>query len=230
MLHDRPGLHLLDLASGQLRALDYQADPQNHDFAPRYSPDGRWIVFVRNTPVGDFWRLPATGGTAERLTHLNAQILGWDWGPDGRALIYAQHQDNATRLYRLDLDARTPVDLGIADAQDPVTAAKVPALAYVHRATRYGIYRFDLDSNAPGERLFASSGRDRLAAVAPDGRQLAFASDRSGQYRLWWADLRRPESLALLDGVEPESRYLPSWSPDSKRIGFVSNTALTAPH
>ncbi len=219
--HDRPGLHLLDLASGQLRALEYRASPENHDFAPHYSPDGRWIVFVRNTPVGDFWRLPATGGTAERLTHLDAQILGWDWSPSGRALIYSHHHDNASRLYRLDLETGARVELGLKDGEEPATAADVPALAYVQRSTRFGIYRYDLDDDSPGERLFASSGRDRLPSIAPDGRQLAFISDRSGEHRLWWADVERPESLRLLDGLRPESRYLPRWSADSQRLLVV---------
>lgn len=226
VFHDRPGLFVLDLESGEPRDIEYDATPQNHDFAPHYSPDGRWIVFVRNTPVGDFWRIPATGGVAERLTWLNTQILGWDWAPSGRALIYAENNDEAgSRLFRLDLETGVRTDLGIADAQDPAVAAKVPAIAFVHRATRFGLYRFD--GSGPGtsdgsERLYTSSGRDRLAALSPDGRRLAFASDRSGRYRLWLGDLERSGSApVLLDGVEPGSRHLPSWSPDSERLLLV---------
>lgn len=219
--HDRPGLHLLDLATGQLRALEYQASFENHDFWPRYSPDGRWIVFVRNTPVGDFWRLPATGGTAERLTHLNAQVLGWDWSPSGRALIYSHYHDNASRLYRFDLASGARVELGLKDGEEPSTAADVPALAYVQRSPRFGIYRFDLGEISLGTRLFTSSGRDRLPAIAPDGRQLVFISDRSGEYRLWWVDVEQPGSLRLLEGLQPESRHLPHWSADSQRLLVV---------
>lgn len=220
--HDRPGLFVLDLDSGEERPLDYDASPQHHDFAPRYSPDGRWIVFVRNTPVGDFWRIPSTGGPAERLTRLNAQILGWDWSPSGRALVYSGHDEGGSRLYRLDVESGQRTDLGIVDAEDPNVAAHAPAIAFVHRATRFGLYRFDLDADTlAGERLFASSGRDRLATMAPDGRQLAFASDRSGRYRLWWSDLSRPAAPVLMDGVEPGARHLPSWSADSERLLLV---------
>ncbi|MEG3193736.1 biopolymer transporter Tol, partial [Lysobacter sp. D1-1-M9] len=152
-------------------------------------------MFVRNTPVGDFWRIPAGGGQAERITHLSAQIRGWDWSPAGDGLVYSLHRDNTSRLYHWDFARGEATDLGIVDAEDPATVVGMPALAYVHTSTRFGIYRYRLDGKTGGERLFASSGRDRLAALAPDSRRLAFTSDRSGQYRLWWGDLDKPGSL-----------------------------------
>ena len=215
------GLRLLDIASGNWRPLDYAARSQDVDFAPHYSPDGRWIVFVRNSPLGDFWRLPATGGTAERLTWMNAEIRGWDWSPDGRSLIYARRNESESRLYRLDLGSGATIDLGIVDGEEPTVATTVPAMAYVRRRSYFGIYRFHLDGAGgamQGERLFASSGRDRLPAIAPDGRQLVFASDRSGDFGLWLGDVERPGSLGLIPGVRPESRFMPSWSGDSQRI------------
>lgn len=42
------GIRVLDLATGQWRALEYAVDEDDFDYAPRYSPDGRWLVFVRN--------------------------------------------------------------------------------------------------------------------------------------------------------------------------------------
>ncbi len=57
------GIRVLDLASGQWRELDYRVDADDFDYAPRYSPDGKWLVFVRNPQMGDLWRMPAGGGT-----------------------------------------------------------------------------------------------------------------------------------------------------------------------
>ena len=94
------GLRLLDLASGEWRLLDYGATPLDVDFAPRYSPDGRWIVFVRNSPVGDLFRIPSTGGPAQRLTRLHADIRGWDWAPDGRSIVLSRWSGSESRLVR----------------------------------------------------------------------------------------------------------------------------------
>ncbi|MGY0799677.1 winged helix-turn-helix domain-containing protein [Lysobacter sp. A286] len=218
------GLQVLNLASGEVQALEYDADPNHQDFAPRYSPDGRWIIFVRNSPLGDFWRLSATGGIAERLTRINAEIRGWDWSSTGRALIYGRRDHSSSGLYRYGLDTGAHTSLGVEDGEQPVTAANVSSLAYVVRRSYFGIYQFDLDAGSPGKRLFASSGRDRLPAIAPDGRQLVFTSDRSGKFGLWWAELDKPDSLRLIEGLQPESRYLPSWNADNRRVLVVGRS------
>lgn len=218
---DNRGLRILDLASGDWRTVDYEAHPRDIDALPRYSPDGRWVVFVRNSPLGDFWRIPAGGGHATRLTDLRTDIGEWDFTPDGRSLVFSRWRESESRLYRLDLDTGLVQDLGISDGDQPAIAARTPALAFSQQRNYFGLYRFDLTGTTPPERLFPSSGRDRLPAIAPDGRQLAFASDRSGQFGLWWADLERPDSLRLIEGVLPETRYLPEWSPDAERLLVV---------
>jgi Tol biopolymer transport system component/DNA-binding winged helix-turn-helix (wHTH) protein len=217
-----PGLRLLDLATGRWHAIDYGATADDVDTAPRFSPDGKWIAFVRNTPLGDLWRIPSGGGTAERLTHQRAELRGWDWTPDGKAIVFGRRVDSHTRLYRLELAARTITDLGIEDAQAPAIAAKANLLAFVQRKPEFGLYRIG-EAGANGEarplqRLFPSTGRDSLPSVAPDGRQIAFTSDRSGEFSLWWADMERPASLRPLEGIRPESRHLSAWSPDSRRL------------
>jgi len=217
-----PGLRLLDLASGRWRAIAYGATAEDVDTAPRFSPDGKWIVFVRNTPLGDLWRIPAGGGEAERLTHQRAELRGWDWTPDGQAIVFGRRVDSHTRLYRLELASRSITDLGIEDAQAPAIAAQANLLAFVQRKPQFGLYRIG-EANAGGDarplqRLFPSTGRDALPSVAPDGRQIVFTSDRSGEFTLWWADMERPASLRPIEGIRPESRHLPAWSPDSRRL------------
>jgi Tol biopolymer transport system component/DNA-binding winged helix-turn-helix (wHTH) protein len=217
------GLRLLDFASGEWRLLDYGATPMDVDFAPRYSPDGRWIVFVRNSPVGDLFRIPSTGGRAQRLTKLHADIRGWDWMPDGRSIVLSRWSGSESRLMQLDLATGLLQDMGIQDAVEPSIAARTPALAFSESRNYFGIHRVALGGEHDVERLFASSGRDRLPVIAPDGHQMVFTSDRSGQFGLWWVDLRRPESLRLVDSLQPESWHPPDWSRDSQRLLVVGN-------
>ncbi|MFC5576683.1 winged helix-turn-helix domain-containing protein [Lysobacter niabensis] len=217
------GLRLLDLASGEWRLFDYGATALDVDFAPRYSPDGRWIVFVRNSPVGDLYRIPSTGGPPQRLTRLHADIRGWDWTPDGRSIVLSRWSGSESRLMELDLDSGLVHDMGVPDGIEPTIAARVPAMAFSQARSYFGIHRVSLGSRHQVERLFPSSGRDRLPTIAPDGRQLVFTSDRSGTFALWWSDLERPESLRLIEGIRPESWHPPDWSPDSRRLLVVGD-------
>ncbi|MGO1070043.1 winged helix-turn-helix domain-containing protein [Lysobacter sp. CA199] len=215
------GMRVLDLASGEWRAVPYRPGVGNVDLSPRFSPDGRWIVFLRNNPQGDFWRLPAEGGSAERLSQLSADVRGWDWLPDSRSILFGRMIDGDTRMFRLDLETGQARDLGIESAQAPAVAA-----AFVQRKPYFGLFRVVLGDTSKGavhvvDPLFPSSARDMLPMVAPDGRQIVFFSDRSGSNHLWWADLDQPDSLRMLQGLQPGTRYPASWSADSSRVTVV---------
>ena len=211
------GIRLLDLASGRWTALDYPRGPDDFDYAPRFSPDGARIGFVRNPQAGDLWVMDATGGKAQRLTADAAEIRGWSWLDDA-AMVFGRRVDTQSRLYRLDVRSRTLRDMGVDDAQSPAVARLKPVLAFVHRRSQFGLFKVALDGSGDRQRLFASSGRDAQPMVAPDGQQLVFTSDRSGVFGLWWARLDQPDSLQLLAGLRPETRQAPDWSADSRQL------------
>lgn len=226
-----PGIRVLDIASGAWTALDYPVNADSFDYAPRYSPDGRWIVFVRNPQLGDLWRMPAEGGAPEQLTNDVAEIRGWAWRGDSRHIVFGRRVDSEARLYELDTQTRTLRDVGVDDAESPAVSRHNNTLAFVHRRPQFGLFRVPVVGGKPGtpERLFPSSGRDTQPMLAPDGKQLVFASDRSGSFGLWWADLGRPDSLRPVEGLRPETRQAPDWSPDSTRLLVSGRDAQARP-
>jgi tricorn protease len=67
----------------------------------------------------------------------------------------------------------------------------------------------------------SSASADRDPAWSPDGKWISYFSDRSGEYRLYLEaqdGLTPPREIAL---DHPTHYYMPSWSPDSKKLLFT---------
>ena len=66
------------------------------DVSPRFSPDGRWVVYQKGFPTGAIWRVPVDGGKAIALTETRGQKP--DVSPDGKLIAY----------YTLDSESAAP--------------------------------------------------------------------------------------------------------------------------
>lgn len=223
------GIRSLDLASGRWSSLQYEIGADDFDYAPRYSADGKKIGFVRNPQVGDMWVMDADGSNAQRLTDEAAEIRGWSWlGSD--EMVFGRRIDSEARLYRLDVATRALRDMGIDNAQSPAVSRGGGNLAFMRSQPQFGLYRIPLGADAgSAQRLFASSARDGQPMVSPDGGQLAFTSDRSGAFALWWARLNEPASLQMIEGVRPEARQPMDWSADGRRLLVTGRDADGTP-
>ncbi len=82
----RPTISLVSLDSGQvLRVFEY--DPR-HQGQPRFSPDGKGIVYpVREKGVDNLWLQPLDGGPGRQLTNFSSlKIYSYQWSADGKSL------------------------------------------------------------------------------------------------------------------------------------------------
>ena len=106
------------------------------NYFPKYSPDGRWIVFCQASsymllqPDSELFIIPAEGGEARRLGCNLGRMNSWhSWCPDGRWIVFSSkaHSDY-TQLYLAQVDhqgnASPPVWL--AHMVEPGRAANIP--------------------------------------------------------------------------------------------------------
>ncbi len=66
-----------------------------------------------------------------------------------------------------------------------------------------------------------SGSAERFPAWSPDGRLVAYWSDKSGEYELYVKQPDQEGSERKITNLGPGFRYNPYWSPDSKKIAFI---------
>lgn len=99
------------------------------EFAPAWSPDGRWISFVTwdDTGRGHLWKVASGGGTPQRLTSEPGDYADPMWSMDGREVIVARGEGATARgrtmthnawfdVVRVNANASARGDSGIAIA------------------------------------------------------------------------------------------------------------------
>ena len=201
------------------------------DGHPRYSPDGRWLAFVRSRVEGaeDLYLVALVGGREHRLTTDAAPILGLDWA-GGDRLIFASRRSGVAEVWSLDLALPDSADdtveagsvrpLGLSGWRPGGPSWGAGGFAFVSWAGDVNLWRI-AGGEAPA-RWVASTHWDLHPAISPDGTRIAFSSTRSGHYEIWMGGDQANGDARRLTRFEGPFTGTPRWSPDGDRLVFDS--------
>ena len=171
-------------------------------------------------------------GTSRQVTQFNDfDITFPSLGPD--AIVFQA----GGRLYLLDVPSEKATEVPVRVVTDettlrPRTAKAERADRSARRCRRRGSARVfeargDVVDRAGGVRRGASTSRassgvaERYPRWSPDGKTLAYWSDRSGEYELTVRPADGAGAERKVTSLGAGFRYAPHWSPDSRKIAFV---------
>lgn len=240
---DSPGegkpdaLFRISLATGEKSQLTHPEPPALGDSNPRVSFDGRWLVFRRNAGlfVGELHLLALEKGTtaAGKTRRLTPATLNADhptWMPNDKEILFAARGS----LWKLSIagegtPARLPFvgEYGLMPAVSRAQPGRPSQLVYVRSFEDANIWRLETSgtgtapSSAPAAAI-ASTRHEDMPQLSPDGRSVAFTSDRSGDWEIWLSDLAGSNPVALTSMGAVAAGY-PHWSPNGEQIAFHSN-------
>jgi len=233
------GLMLVSMETGETRRLTslLASSKLFTDSFPAVSPDGYTIAFGRS--FGFPWNRSIylldlnkdLKPKAEPRQLTSMKDMNWSptWTSNGQEIVFVAGGHNSGGLRRVKASGQAEVQLlpfGGGEASWPAISKNGTRLAYQHNLSDTNIWRLPLSNSGtaagPPVQFIASTRSDDSAQYSPDGKRIAFVSNRTGVWSIWVcdADGGNAEELFSQAGKLAGS---PNWSPDGKRIAFDSN-------
>jgi Tol biopolymer transport system component/DNA-binding winged helix-turn-helix (wHTH) protein len=221
-------LYLISPENGDKHRLTTPPSSVIGDCSPAFSPDGKWLAFVRviSAVVGEVYLVPADGGQPRQLTFSNEGISNLTWTPDGREIVFCSRYGGRANLLRIAAaggDSPQWISASGSSAQYPAFSVRGNRLAWARNTDNTDIFRMTLNGRAEAspqlDNLIASTAIETSQRYSPDGRRVAFVSNRSGSDEIWvcGSEGENPVRLTSFRGPLVGS---PSWSPDGRQIVF----------
>ncbi|MEO8448928.1 MAG: peptidase S41, partial [Gemmatimonadota bacterium] len=193
---------------------------------------GRTMYFLSDREPStryNIWAYDQDKGTLRQVTHFPDDITFPAIGPSD--IVFQA----GGRLYLLDLATEQSKEVRVQVASDMATVRprieKVSGLIQNAWLSPTGLRAafeargeiFTVPAEfGPVVNLTQSSGvAERLPSWSPDGTQIAYWSDRSGEYELTVRPADGSGAERKLTSYGPGYRYRPYWSPDGKKIAFA---------
>ena len=173
-----PQIYLLDLASGKQQRLGNFAAMT---FSPRFSPDGRRVVFsVEGGGTTNIYAMDI-GGKPQQLTSGAAIDTSPSYSPDGSHITFESDRGGSSQIYVMPASGGTAQRISFGDGtyNTPVWSPKGDLIAF----TKQGGGQFSIGTMKPdgsGEKLLFSGFHAEGPTWAPNGRVIMYFADPGG--------------------------------------------------
>ena len=182
------GLALVD-REGEQQLLDVR--PAAY-VGPRLSPEGMHLTVQTREESGEdvVWVYDLSGDTQMRRLALDGNNISPIWTPDGERITFASDRDGSWRIYSQPADG-TGVAEPLTPESEATTRVWPDSWSPDGRTLSFsrsldgddGVWTLSLDSGSEPELFYdITNGSDQFgSSFSPDGRWIAFHSDRAGE-------------------------------------------------
>jgi serine/threonine-protein kinase len=216
-----------DLLITQLTWLSREGKPLGTVGAPgpyqsvRISPDGKRAAVDRFDPQPSIWVADLERPTMSRITSGSRYDSTPIWAPDGKSFVFALAVDTPPNLYVKTLDARGDVRRLFKHPLQsfPLSWSRDGLIAFVRidPKTNADIWLVPASGDKEAWPILQTAFNETLAQISPDGRWLAYVSDKSGREQVYVTQFPKPsDEIPVSSGAGD----WPAWRPDSRELYY----------
>lgn len=242
LLYNKSGLiYQLDLAAkNPVQIATGEVKNNNNDHVLSF--DGKMLGLSSTSPDKKYnsvvYTVPVKGGTPKQITPIGLSYLH-GWSPDGKWLVFTGQRNNEFDIYKIPATGGDEVQLTTEKGLDD-GAEYSPDGTYIYynsvRSGKMQLWRMKADGSEQTQ-LTSDTLNNWFPHISPDGKSIVFLSfgndvkpDDHPFYkhvylRMMPVEGGEPKVVAYLYGGQGTINT-PSWSPDSRRFAFVSNSDL----
>jgi len=214
-------IYLLNLAKLESSQIEHE-DKCEDEIWPTFSNDGSHLAYACITSSSDFGFVVATslGTSPELIKQFPGGFRSLSWSADGKKLIFPD--DSQGWVTELSLTDGTSQLLAPSSgiAQLSISARGNRLVYATGHAGNNNIWRADLlHPEGSPVKLIATTREQITPRYSPDGKHIAFASNRTGASQIWMSD-SEGANLVQLTNFNGPFVGTPSWSPDGQKIVF----------
>jgi TolB protein len=232
-------IHRLAVGTGQPTLIPTGAETQcNNDHG--ISPDGTMMAISDSSQSQKsmVYVLPIAGGSPRQITKL-APSYWHGWSPDGSTLAFTGQRDGNFDIYTIPIAGGEEKRLTIAAGLDDGPEYSPDGAWIYFNSDRTGsmqIWRMHTDGSQQ-EQVVSDETNDWFPHISPDGKWMVFLSYEKG---VSGHPPTKNVTLNLMSMKDKQVRVLtklfggqgtinvPSWSPDSQKLAFVSYELLSS--
>jgi TolB protein len=180
--------------------------------SPGWSPDGRFLALTLSKDGNpEIYVLTVATGVLQRLTRHAGIDTEPTWSPTGQQIAFVSDRAGQPRIFVMDKDGANVRQLTSGGFHtQPRWSPKGDPIVYTQRAGTHDIWAISPGGSNP-RPLTSGQGDNQGPAWAPDGRHIAFQSNRNGRWQLFFMSVDGLMTTQVTQGTTEATS--PSWSP-----------------